>query len=111
MYKLAPFKEEYSKKFFFIISVIDPSDKKTHNFVMYSYVEDPTVIALLLRGLTKYSFVIRFCGSEDPKITEPYNVMSINQAATFFRRLRFYEIKTVTRSKRIEWTEEIEVEL
>ena len=111
MYKLAPFKEEYSKNFFFIISVMDPSDKKNYNFVIYSYVEDPTVIALLIKGLTKYTFAIHCCGNEKPQITEDGYMMSINQAATFFRRLRFYEIKNVTRRKVIEWTEKVEIEL
>lgn len=97
-------------KYYFVIRMIDPADNEAINFVMYSYVDDPAIIALLIKGLTKYDFEVIPKGTTEPRGITKVSIMSINQAVTFFKRLRFYALKSEVKSKVISWTEITEVE-
>ena len=109
MKKILPFKAEYSTNHYYVIKFTDPENNKTVNYVLYSYIDDIGVIASIVAHSTKYSFEIEYKGTEDP--SKSIETMSINQAVSFFRRLRFIRKVTVKRQRVVEWNEIIEEEL
>lgn len=109
MKKILPFKAEYSTNHYYVIKFTDPENNKTVNYVLYSYIDDIGVIASIVAHSTKYSFEIEYKGTEGP--SNNIDTMSINQAVSFFRRLRFIRKVTVKKYKVVEWNEIIEEEL
>lgn len=108
MVKILPFERKYSTNYSYSLNFVDPESSKNLYYEVYSYIDDPSVIYNIIASATKYPFAIKANG----EVSNPsYGAMSINQAVSFFRRLRFYKTTIVERQKVVKWNEVIEEEL
>lgn len=107
MKKILTFSEEFSTNHYYVIRFVDPENNQRVNYCVYSYISDSSVMATIVEHATKYSFEIEYKGTEIPSVM----AMSLNQAISFFRRLRFVRKTSVKRQRVIEWNEIVEEEL
>lgn len=109
MKKILCFKDEYSTNYYYVVKFTDPENNQTLTYCLYSYIDDVMIMASIVAHSTKYPFEIEYKGTEGP--SKGIETMSINQAVSFFRRLRFIRKVTVKRQRIVEWNEIIEEEL
>lgn len=106
MFAFKSYSEEASTSFMFKVLFTDPVGDQ-HIMFVYSYIEDPAVIALLTKGIVKYDFTIERWYSETPVAM----THSLNQYVGKLRRMYAYKKETVTRKKVVTYQETITVEL
>jgi acyl-ACP thioesterase len=110
MVKILNFSEEFSTNHYYVVRFVDPDTNQEVNYCVYSYISDTSVMATVITHATKYSFEIEYKGTKIPS-KDVHMGMSLNQAISFFRRLRFVRKTTVKKQRVIEWNEIVEEEL
>jgi hypothetical protein len=112
MKKLNIFVEgESNKAYNFTVKVLNPKDEKEFfMFTMFSYVRESATLAAICKENTKYPIVISE-GIAEGFIPAAFIGLSINQLIGYLRRVSFYEVKKIHKTKVIKWTEEIVEEL
>lgn len=112
MTKMLPYSPEYSTNYYFQVVLKNPDKEAIDKGLLcyiYSYIDDISIVAAIVKSCTKYEFTIR--PAEPHMYERGVNVWSINQACGYLRRLRFIKKSVVKRTRTIEWNEEVEEEL